>query len=357
MEARGRPWSLKNEPLIGGLAIAAIMLAIVSATGWWLAGAEERTVTDQHEAARTIGRPARAQMLALRSAFGASPAAASEATQENPDAPTAADGPSESLPGNSSLQTPQESPDPTSTLTILPLDALSTEAAAYAEGFLCCVSIAVVVPEEGVAYEFEGDVTSPLLSVAKVPIMMMVLDKAIEDGRELSVAETKLLSLMIRLSDNDAAYSLWYSMGGAEAMVALFESLGLGSIATYPDSWGSTLASPLQMASLLAMIVQGDVLDDVSRATAMDFLSSVDPSQDWGALSGTDGLATETGIKNGWYPEQSGWSLNSLAYVAPDDGAAYAIAIFTQGSTIMSDGIAMIEEIARAINEQMLLRP
>ena len=50
-------------------------------------------------------------------------------------------------------------------------------------------------------------------------------------------------------------------------------------------------------------------------------------------------------------------SLNSLAYVAPDDGAAYAIAIFTQGSTIMSDGIAMIEEIARAINEQMLLRP
>lgn len=331
MEARGRPWSLKNEPLIGGLAIAAIMLAIVSATGWWLAGAGERTVAGQQETARTIMRPARAQMLALRSAFGARPAAAVEAIQEDPDEPAAAG--------------------------VLPLDALSVEAAAYAEGLSCCVSVAVVVPEEGVAYEFEGDVTSPLLSVAKVPIMTMVLDQAIEDGREPTAAETELLSLMIRHSDNDAAYSLWYSTGGAEAMVALFESLGLGSIVTYADSWGSTLASPLQMASLLAMIVQGDVLGEAGRAAAMDILSLVDPSQAWGALSGTEGLAIETGVKNGWYPEQKGWSLNSLAYVAPEDGAAYTIAIFTQGSAIMSDGIAMIEEIARAINEQMLLRP
>ncbi|MCI0783807.1 MAG: serine hydrolase [Chloroflexi bacterium] len=330
MEARRQPWSVKNEPLIGGLAIAAIMVAIFSATGWWLAGAEERTETARQETGRRIVRPARAQMVALRSAFGAGPAAAVGAIQEDPDEPAAA--------------------------AILPLDALSSEAADYAAGLPCCVSIAVVVPEEGLAYEFEGDVTSPLLSVAKVPIMTMVLGQAIEDGRELTATESELLSLMIQSSDNEAAYSLWYAMGGAEAMVALFESVGLGSITTYADSWGSTLASPLQMASLLAMIVQGDVLDEAARMTAMDVLSAVDPSQAWGALSGTEGLVTETGVKNGWYPEPSGWSLNSLAYVAPDDGAAYTMAIFTQGSAIMSDGIATIEEIARAINEQMLLR-
>jgi hypothetical protein len=270
-------------------------------------------------------------MLALRSAFGAGPAAASEAMQELPDEPAAA--------------------------AILPLDALSPEAAEYAEELACCVSIAVVVPEEGVAYEFEGDVTSPLLSVAKVPIMTMVLGQAIEDGRELTETESELLSLMIQFSENDAAYSLWYSTGGAEAMAALFESLGLGSIEAYPDSWGSTLASPLQMANLLAMIVQGDVLDEAARETAINVLSSVDPSQAWGALSGTEGLATETGVKNGWYPGPNGWSLNSLAYVVSDDGPAYTIAIFSQGSAIMADGIATIEEIASAINAQMLLRP
>lgn len=237
---------------------------------------------------------------------------------------------------------------------VLPLDVLSPEAAGYAEALACCVWIAVLVPDDGVAYEFQGEETAPLISVAKVPIMLAYLDRVTEEGRDLTELEEALLDDMITLSDNAAATSLWEAMGGAAAMAAYLETQGIEGVETSEDSWGSTPASPLQMASLMAMLVQGDVLDEASREIAMGLLSSVDPSQDWGALAGTEGLAIESGLKNGWYPESWGWSTNSVAYVVPADQPAYAIAIFTSGWHSMADGIASIETIAELLNEAML---
>lgn len=321
-----------RDVLLGSVFVAIAGSSSFLASSWLLPGPSGEAATESASTA-TIDAQLRSAQLFVDEASG------SEAT------PTPAP----------SIEEEAEQPEADDEATsVLPLADLSAQADAIAQEMSCCVSIAVVVPEGGETYEYQGYVTWPLLSVAKVPIMMTLLDQAAAEGRELDDAEMELMSRMVQLSDNNAAYSLWDEIGGAEAMSAYLESVGIDGVVTYPDGWGSTLASPMQMATLLAMLVEGDVLDASSRTTAMDLLSSVDPSQEWGALAGTEGSGAEAGIKNGWYPETDGWALNSLAYVMPEDGPPYVIAISVGGYAYMTDGIETIEEIARILNAELL---
>jgi beta-lactamase class A len=53
-------------------------------------------------------------------------------------------------------------------------------------------------------------------------------------------------------------------------------------------------------------------------------------------------------VKNGWYPESEGWSINSIGYIK-GSRKRYAIAVYTQSNPTMRYGIDTIEAISTQI--------
>src|SRR3972149_1267974 len=90
-----------------------------------------------------------------------------------------------------------------------PLDARAAGAADYLGGLQLPVGVAVVVHDRGAVYVGNGDQPFPMASVAKVPIMLTSMDKAIRENRSLTDDELRLMEEMITLSDHDAAVALW----------------------------------------------------------------------------------------------------------------------------------------------------
>jgi beta-lactamase class A len=207
-----------------------------------------------------------------------------------------------------------------------------------------------------VTFEFQGGMEFPLLSVAKVQIMLTLLDKARAEGRALTAYESRLLDQMIRASDNNAASSLWMSTGGPLAMNAYLQSAGLQPLPTNKDSWGDTIATPVYMATLMSKLFQAETLDEPNRATARRLLETVADSQNWGITAGV-AAAQALGVKNGWYRDSEGAMIHSLGYVIPDQGPPYAIAVFTRANVSPLAGIKLIEELATLINNAMAARP
>jgi hypothetical protein len=236
----------------------------------------------------------------------------------------------------------------------LPLASLSSEAAALAASRTCCFGAAVVIPGRGLTFEYQGELNFPLLSVAKVPIMLTLLDQARNDGRPLTAYETRLLDQMIRASDNSAASTLWKSIGEDDGMNEFLSSTGMAPLESDRYSWGETLASPVYMARLMATLVQGQILDEPGRAQASHLLETVADSQDWGATAGVAGATT--GVKNGWYREKDGAMIHSLAYVVHEGRSPYAIAVFTRGNASPLAGIKLIEEFAGLVNAALEAR-
>jgi hypothetical protein len=236
----------------------------------------------------------------------------------------------------------------------LPLSALSREAAALAASKDCCFAAAIVVPGAGLTFEFQGDVTYPLLSVAKIPIMLALLDDAMSEGRALTAYENRQLDQMVRASDNAAATALWNAVGRGSGISEYLRTAGMGALETDPYSWGETLASPVYMATLLGKLVQGELLDEPNRALARRLLETVAPSQGWGATAGASGRAL--GVKNGWFRDREGAMIHSVAYVVPESGPAYTIAVFTRANVSPLAGIRLIEEFATLVNAAMAAR-
>jgi hypothetical protein len=132
--------------------------------------------------------------------------------------------------------------------------------------------------------------------------------------------------------------------------------LGLGHVQVPDSSWGDTIASAIDAATMLGMAVQGPLLDEPMRSRAMELMGTVSPWQDWGALAGVS-VAGQLGIKNGWFPESDGWQLNSLSFVRPTGSPLYVIAIFADGYALFGDGVAELEQLSIAIHAAMQQRP
>ena len=268
---------------------------------------------------------------------------------------------------------PRPAPSPiqpalkTTALVQHPLRDLSPEAAEYLATRSGPIGVAVVVPSYGHVYTSNGGELFPLASVAKVAIMVTVLDRAIREGRDLTTQELALLEPMITISDNDAATALWDDVGGAEAVETYLGSLGLTTIRPNAQGyWGASRASASDVALLLTQLVEGEMLDEPNRRLAIELMVQVDPAQRWGvtAVSPDQSLpGSVAGIKDGWYPTECGWWVNSAGFVIQgNEQPAYTIVVLTREQPSLGEGIAAIEELTRyihpALHERMpRLRP
>jgi hypothetical protein len=239
-----------------------------------------------------------------------------------------------------------------------PLSDLSPEAQAFLESRSGKPGVAVVVPEHRTIYTFNGDEPSPMASVAKVAIMLTTMNRAVQEGRDLTDWEIQLLGPMITESDNDSTDILWDAIGGGPAVEAYMRSIGIVDIAPNQSyAWGTSRASAKAMALLLAQLAFGDILTRPLREMSIALLNSVTPSQRWGV---TAGIASEPppgtviGLKDGWYPARYAWWVNSTGMLIPADGRPpYTIAVLSRGQPSMEYGIATIEGVAQPVHDAL----
>jgi beta-lactamase class A len=243
-----------------------------------------------------------------------------------------------------------------------PLAELSKSAAEFLDGREGPRGAAVVVPSRGTIYTYNGDELTPMASVAKVTIMVTVMDKAVREKRALTEWEMQMLRPMITVSDNDSATALWEYVGGGAAVEATLQAMGLTATKPNPmEAWGASRSTPRETALLFTKLALGEILDEERRTLALELLGAVIPDQTWGVLAGVPTDQPERAviaIKDGWNPTQGGWWVNSAGLVLPlIDRPAYAMAVLTRQQPTMEYGIATIEGVASRVHAALHALP
>jgi hypothetical protein len=233
------------------------------------------------------------------------------------------------------------------------LGDISSTAATFIPGRAPLRGIAVVVPGDGAAYLENADEQMETASVIKVVVMTCVMSVAEQQGRPVSDWELSMMWPMITQSNNDATDALWSDLGGGPGVAACLERLGVGGITPYNGPyWGTSTASAKGIATLMARLAYGDIVNAEHRAAALGMLVSVIPSQRWGVPAGADSSGDEiVGVKDGWYPDDDGWRVNSVGFISPLTFGAtpYAIAVMTNRQSTQEYGIATIEGLAEPV--------
>lgn len=229
--------------------------------------------------------------------------------------------------------------------SILALRTLSPQAARIANMRRGYVGVAVYDLGSDTIYSFQGNRRFPMFSTAKVPIMLATLNRAVREGRRVSAREQALIRSMITVSDNGAASALLRSIGGGAAVQAYLRSIGI--VNTYiDDAWGLSTTTAQDMARMLAKLGNCTILVQRLCNYALGVMNGVIPGQDWGVSAGVPAGAT-VALKNGWFPDDDGWAVNSTGVVL--GGKRYTIAVFTNPDPSLGYGIATIEQISRSV--------
>jgi beta-lactamase class A len=205
-------------------------------------------------------------------------------------------------------------------------------------------NVSAIVMDTAGAVKFETDPNErhTLASVAKVYILAAFLDTVSSEGRMPTDYENTLLEDMIEWSDNDAATELWALAGGREGLRAFLARERVNRpIMPDDESWGDLRASARDVAALLLNLYKGRLLDEEYTQLALGYMADVADDQAWGV-----GLARhddeEVYLKNGWYPEEDGWIVNSAGIVAA--GACEHIVV------LLADSQPSLEEGKRFVN-------
>ena len=282
----------------------------------------------------------------------ATPVIAVLAVQPDPTRP-------DSTPTMAVPPTPPPSPPPAPTAPASigphPLSDLSEAASALAAVRPGEVGIVVLDLKGDRTFASGGETYYDIASLAKVPLMLTVLEHLRAEGRALDENERLLLELMIQWSDNGAATELWQRLQGGDRQRALLESLAVWPrLLRLGDGWGDLRGSAQGVALLFAEIARGDQLAAVVRDEAMGLLAGVSVSQRWGVSAGLPDNGARVDLKNGWYPTEAGWAVHSAGYVLDAEGRPdYVLAILTHGSQTLDEGIAAVENMATAIHAAM----
>lgn len=191
-------------------------------------------------------------------------------------------------------------------------------------------------------------------SIIKVDILAALLLQAQDAGRQLTAQERALAEPMIRNSDNEATNVLWREIGRAPGLEAANKRLGLTSTKGGPGGkWGLTQTTASDQVRLLLAVFDtagtskdgSSALNAQSRAYITSLMSSVAKDQAWGVSAAS---GTAWALKNGWLQRTTSglWDVNSVGRVTVD-GHHYLVAVLSDGSASMSDGVLLVERTAR----------
>jgi beta-lactamase class A len=241
--------------------------------------------------------------------------------------------------------------DPSSALdanpTIRKLEELAPEAARIALQRSGLVGAAVLNLKTGDLYSIGGTRAFPMYSTAKIPIMVGVLNKVIREKRAVAGWEDSLMRAMIQQSNNGAATQLITHIGGAATLERYLRAIGIQNTSMHGEAWGASTTTAQDMARLMTKLANCTILNDKLCHYALELMRGVTPGQRWGVSAGVPN-SLSVALKNGWYPESEGWSINSVGYIKGKQ-KRYAIAVYTRPNPSMRYGIDTIESISAQI--------
>ena len=202
-------------------------------------------------------------------------------------------------------------------------------------------------------------------SVVKLDVLETLLAEKGEGGDTgLTASDRSLAEQMIEDSDNAAATSLWYEVGGAAGVRSFNAKAGLTD--TAPSScvvcpgfswpgWGLTTTTPDdQIALLRQLVAPTSVLTSAERGYAVSLMEDVTPAQRWGVSGGVPAQVT-VALKNGWLPlrgTDADWQINSVGWVC-GGGRNYLMAVLTTGNPTERYGIDTISQLAATVWQNM----
>ncbi|MYT33088.1 hypothetical protein GTY73_30905 [Streptomyces sp. SID8354] len=197
---------------------------------------------------------------------------------------------------------------------------------------------------------YDADRQHDSASLVKVIVLGALLRQVQDEHRELTRAERTLATKMITASDNDATTTLWKRLG----LPRIKEFLRLAGMKhTVPDPdgyWGLTQINASDQLTLIALFTAtNSVLDNSSRAYALDLLNQVIPTQRWGVPAGAPSGA-RVHVKNGWLQRTGGgWRVHSVGAFT-ERGHDYGLVVLTSDHASMPAGVGVIENLAHKIH-------
>jgi beta-lactamase class A len=244
-------------------------------------------------------------------------------------------------------------------------DPFGTAAARYLSGRAGTVLAAVYDVGTGQTWHLGLGQPQAEASVVKLDVLETLLAERDQDKETgLSASDQSLAEEMIEDSDNSAATSLWYEVGGAARIRSFNTEAGLTH--TAPSScvvcagfswpgWGLTTTTPDdQIALLRQLVTPSTLLTSAERDYALSLMENVTPSQRWGVSGGVPAQVT-VALKNGWLPLQgsdSDYQINSVGWVS-GGGRNYLMAVLTTGNPTEQYGIDTIDQLAAMVWQDM----
>ena len=159
-------------------------------------------------------------------------------------------------------------------------------------------------------------------STIKLAMTVNLLERHRAGKIRLTTEDRRLMTAMLHSSDDDAADALWKRYGGA-TFNAAFPRYGMtglvaqrGYSAPFPY-WGFEKCTTDDLDRLVNHVLDKTHPDD--RAYIVDQMRGVGPEQQWGVWG------PDSGVKNGWSQEDTGWVMNSVGFVGTDQRYTLAI--------------------------------
>jgi hypothetical protein len=166
----------------------------------------------------------------------------------------------------------------------------------------------------------------------------------------LSDQDRTLIQEMLHSSDDNAADTLWFRYAGTSHFDYnnRFPLYGLTSLVpqrgftNYFPYWGFQKCTPNDLDRLMDYVLTK--LDASDRRYIVDQLQHVATDQQWGVWG--SGPAAKPGNKDGWSLEQSGWVLNSIGFVGPNQRYTLAVMNSLNGRGGYDDGTTTDSHVA-----------
>lgn len=218
------------------------------------------------------------------------------------------------------------------------------------------VSVGVYDIENQQTYLYHSGLRQPTASMVKMGILAALLYDAQKAHTSLTSQQVALATSMIEASNNDAATALWNEIGQAPGMGSFNELLGFRHTIVNV-AWGEVLTTPSDQLRLLKdLVFPNSLLTKPSRRFERNLMQHVEDYERFGiptsvpsTLTTDDGTVPVTvGVKNGWYPEQTGWEINSAGYVLfGDDG--YLAVVMTGHNPSEDYGMSVVNEVGHLL--------
>lgn len=208
------------------------------------------------------------------------------------------------------------------------------------------VAISVHDRRSGSVFTYNADLENSTGSIVKVMVLVALIERRRDSGRDLSDRQKALADAMIRFSDNDATTTLLSQAGGSRAVTDLAEDLRMRSTQGR-GTWGRTSTTVIDQRMLMDALVDGKILSPADRRYVLGLMRRVTPEQRWGVGSVPSGTTAE--VKNGWVElSPRGWRVNSIGHVH-GNGRDYTIAMLSYDNPSQEAGVTKLDALSEYV--------